>query len=329
LAIGYGRASDVRTIASDLTVSLRSGEFACLLGPNGAGKSTLLRSLTGLQRPLTGHATLCGVDIAHLDPRARARQLAVVLTDRVGIGLLPVRGVVAMGRHPYTDWRGRLRAEDERAVDAALEAVGASPLSARLVSELSDGERQRVMVARALAQEPQVLVLDEVTAFLDLPRRIEMMVLLRRLSHERGLAVLCSTHDLDLALRHADTLWVMTPGGHLHHGWPEALVLQGTLQQVFGHEQLQFDLRRGEFVLPRTPGPPVHIDGTSPAAVWTARAFERHGFSLDVDATSTEAWRVEVHDDDRQPRWIARHGSHTACPFDSLEACVDFVAAQR
>ncbi|HKP96189.1 MAG TPA: ABC transporter ATP-binding protein, partial [Fibrobacteria bacterium] len=197
LAVGY-RAGD-RRVLSGLDLELRPGELVCLLGPNGAGKSTLLRTLAGLQAPLAGRLTLGGEDFSLLPAAARARKTAIVLTERMEAGNLTVRSLAELGRHPHTGWSGRLREADREAVRRALMDAGAWELRDRLFDELSDGEKQRVMLARALAQEPALLLLDEPTAFLDLSRRVETMRTLRALARGRGRAVLLSTHDLDLA----------------------------------------------------------------------------------------------------------------------------------
>lgn len=275
---GYRTGRSVTPILGPVSLSMASGEFVCLLGPNGVGKSTLLRTLAGMQPPLSGVVRLDGANIQTLPRSEVARRLSVVLTDRVAFGLLTAHELVALGRHPFTDWSGRLSEHDAAVVARAIEAVGAQSLASRLVSELSDGERQKVMVARALAQEPAVMVLDEVTAFLDLPRRVEMMQLLRRLAHDRGCAVLLSTHDLDLALRHADTLWVVGPQG-LAVGLPEELVLNGALATAFGGTGLSFDSHTGTFHVPRSLRGRVRVEGAEPAAHWTRCALERVGFS--------------------------------------------------
>jgi iron complex transport system ATP-binding protein len=226
LAIGYqSRSTTRRVVVASINLRLEAGELVCLLGPNGAGKSTLLRTLAGMQAPLQGQIQIMGTDLYRLSPIDRARRLGVVLTDRAEVGALSVRALVALGRYPYTDWAGRLTAADEICIDQALAAVGATALALRLFGQLSDGERQKALIARALAQEPNLLLLDEPTAFLDWPRRVEIMGILRRLARESGRAVLLSTHDLDLALRGADRLWLLPPGGPIRAGMPEELVL--------------------------------------------------------------------------------------------------------
>lgn len=242
LAIGYPQdrrrsgTREPRTVLRGLDATLAPGELVCLLGPNGAGKSTLMRTLSGMQPPLAGRVFVAGEEIRELGPRRLARSLAVVLTDRVGGDALTAYALVELGRYPYTGWSGRLTEDDHEVVRRSIEAVGATDLAGRGLGELSDGERQKVMIARALAQEPAVLLLDEVTAFLDLPRRVEVMRILRRLAHEQGKAVLLSTHDLDLALRSADRLWLLPPGGPLHVCTADELIPSGLFERTFGSE---------------------------------------------------------------------------------------------
>ncbi|MGC9039963.1 MAG: ABC transporter ATP-binding protein [Roseiflexus sp.] len=303
LSIGYApRRAPWRVIADNLNLALHAGEVVCLLGPNGVGKSTLLRTLVGMQPPLSGRVLLDGADIAALSPREIARRLSIVLTERIEVGQLTAYALVALGRHPHTDWTGRLTPHDEDVVRRALEAVDAVNLAARLVHELSDGERQRVMVARALAQEPLVMALDEPTAFLDLPRRVEMMRLLRRLAHEMNRAILLSTHDLDLALRTADTLWLLAPGGVIHVGAPEDLVLNGAFEATFANEGMTFDRREGHFRIHPPAYRRVALEGNGIVRMWTARALERAG-CLVVGGDESAPLRVVIGGDDWRPWW--------------------------
>lgn len=293
LEIGYKSGRQTTSIPTgEINVTLRPGELTCLIGPNGAGKSTLMRTLAGMQAPLAGHVQLDDAIIAQIPPNQLARRLAVVLTQRVDVGNLSSYALTALGRHPYTDWRGRLSAQDEAVVRAALTTVGAVALAQRPVSELSDGERQKVMIARALAQEPQVLLLDEPTAFLDLPRRVEIMQLLHRLAREQGCAILLSTHDLELALRLADRLWLMPAGGRITVGLPEELALNGDLAAAFRGEGVEFDSRQGFFKLQRSQCGPIGLSGEGEKAIWTARALERIGFEVVPD---DQALPFQVH----------------------------------
>ncbi len=303
LSIGYApRHRPRRIIAADLNLTLCAGEVICLLGPNGAGKSTLLRTLVGMQPPLGGRVFLDGVDLSTLNPREVAKRLSVVLTERVDVGQLTAYALVALGRHPHTDWTGRLTRRDEEVVRWALEAVDAMDLAGRLVHELSDGERQRVMVARALAQEPSVMVLDEPTAFLDLPRRVEMMRLLRRLARDTNRALLLSTHDLDLALRTADTLWLLAPGGTMHVGAPEDLVLGGAFEATFASDGITFDRVQGHFRIHPPAQYRVALIGDGLVGEWTTRALERAGCQV-VRGNEPAALQVVLTGDERQLCW--------------------------
>jgi iron complex transport system ATP-binding protein len=207
--LGHGRRRDA-VVLSDLRLSAAPGRVTVLLGPNGAGKSTLLRTVACLQPALAGRVLIDGADLLHLPARARARQLAVVLTERFDPGLLTGGEVVALGRHPYIGASGALSPGDRQAVDEALAVMHAHDLAAVRVAELSDGQRQRIMVARALAQQPRLLVLDEPTAFLDAPARIELLDRLRGIAADRAIAVVLSTHDVEMALRAGGDAWLIT-----------------------------------------------------------------------------------------------------------------------
>ncbi len=280
LAIGYRRRGrpDV-ALARALNLRLRPGELVGLLGPNGIGKSTLLRSLAGLQPPLAGQVLLGVGDIARLKPQERARRLSLVSTAAPRPRLMNAYALVALGRHPHTDWLGRLTTEDHEIIARALDAVKGAELARRPVAELSDGQRQKLMIARALAQQSDIMLLDEPTAFLDLPRRIETMALLKRLAHATRLAILVSSHDLDLALRNCDRLWLMSAAG-ITAGAPEDLALDGSLGATFRAEGIQFDQRRGSFSLEAAQGKRVYAPGHGEHAIWLRRALIRSGYAL-------------------------------------------------
>lgn len=283
LSIGYQLSPlEKKVVASGINLTLPKGELVCLLGPNGAGKSTLMRTLSGMQKPLHGSVVLDDVNIHQIPARSLAKKLSVVLTERVEGGLLTAYEVVSLGRYPYTNWSGTLTEHDHAIVAESIKQVGAEELATRTLMELSDGERQKIMMARALAQEPQVMILDEVTAFLDLPRRVEFMRLLRKMAHETNRAVLLSTHDLDLALRSADKIWLLPKGGTLVEGAPEDLVLNGSFQQAFASEGIQFDSATGSFNIHTSITPRVYLTGNSEARIWTQRSLERIGLACSL-----------------------------------------------
>ena len=202
LSIGYSH----KVIAADINAQIKGGELTCLIGRNGTGKSTLMRTLAGFLKPLGGSALLDGRDVDRLSPAERSHLISVVLTDRVDIDGMRVKDLVSVGRQPYTGFFGKMSSDDEEVVSRAIADVGMTDFAGRQVNSLSDGERQKVMIAKALAQQTPVILLDEPTAFLDYPSKKEMFQMLSQLCHEQGKAALVSTHDLDIALPIADSV---------------------------------------------------------------------------------------------------------------------------
>ena len=209
LSVGYTLSHPV---ISDINLELRSGQLACLIGENGIGKSTLLKTLTGFLPKLKGSLLLGNRDIESFSQRELARQVSIVLTQKPDVQNLTIEEIIGLGRSPYTGFFGRLRAEDRKVVDDAIATMGIEKLRRRMIQTLSDGERQKVMIAKALAQETSIILLDEPTAFLDFPSKAETFQSLQRMAHERDKLILLSTHDLELAVRFADSLLEVKKG---------------------------------------------------------------------------------------------------------------------
>lgn len=209
LSVGY---SSSHPVISDINLELKSGQLACLIGENGIGKSTLLKTLTGFLPKLNGSLLLDNRDIESFSQREIARQVSIVLTQKPDVQNLTIEEIIGLGRSPYTGFFGRLRAEDRKVVDDAIATMGIEKLRGRMIQTLSDGERQKVMIAKALAQETPVILLDEPTAFLDFPSKAETFQSLQRMAHDRDKLILLSTHDLELAVRFADSLLEVKAG---------------------------------------------------------------------------------------------------------------------
>ena len=288
LSTGYAESRGRRTVSSDLNLGIASGEVVMLMGPNGSGKSTLMHTIAGLLPPLSGQVKILGRSLARLGRKEVAQALSLVLTERVEGGNMTVWDVVALGRYPYTNFFGKLQGEDEMMVTKAIEQSHLKGMEQRLIAELSDGERQRVMVARALAQDTPLILLDEPTAHLDLPSRLDLVLMLRRLAHELGKSMLISTHELDLALSWGDRLWLMDREGKVVSDIPEALVLGGHVGRVFGNQELSYDVERGEFLVKREDLRPICLVAEGMPSedhhvYWTMHALSRLGYKRSED----------------------------------------------
>ena len=245
ISIGYGS----KVVADGINAKLNSGQLTCLLGANGAGKSTLLRTLSAFLPALAGSITYDGRELDDFTPQERARLIGVVLTERSKMEYMSVRELVAMGRMPYTGFWGGMNNDDREIVREAMEKVGITALADRMVDTLSDGERQKVMIAKALAQQTPVIYLDEPTAFLDFPSKVETMQLLLTLCHDMQKTVFLSTHDVEIAIQMADSCWVMETGdgcsmlgvGGLHIGTPRELANQGIISRFVERPGVVFD----------------------------------------------------------------------------------------
>ena len=327
LSIGYHIKGKLHAILNELELSIGCGEFICLLGPNGTGKSTLIRTLAGMQPALDGELKLAGQPFHKISPRERARLVSIVFTDSMPTGLMDGYTFASLGRHPYSGWMGGLSEHDHDRIRWALQSVSAETLSNRQVSELSDGERQKVSIARALAQEAQLMLLDEPTAFLDLPRRVELMRIMRDLCHREQIGLLLSTHDLDLALRYADRLWLITPNGELIQGLPEALALNGQLERAFASEALDWDIATGSFKTHKTHCLMVTLEGQGPAALWTRRAFERLGLGITKDS-ELAAFSTSIEQADSVPIWHIRQDEATHC-FKSIDQVIHWIRTSQ
>lgn len=239
LTVGYG----TKAVLSDINQVLKAGQLVCLLGANGVGKSTILRTLAGFLQPLAGKVLLDGKDLSLLSLSQRSKTVSIVLTERVEVPYMKVADLVGMGRSPYTGFFGKLTKEDKQIVGEAIEMVGISNLAERTIDTLSDGERQKVFLAKALAQQTPVILLDEPTAFLDFHAKISTLRLMQKLAHETNKIILMSTHDVEMALRLSDLLWIVQDG-KIRTGTTASLTESGILRQFLGDEAISMQTRK-------------------------------------------------------------------------------------
>lgn len=266
LAIGYAG----RAVMKGLDLTAYSGRFVCFMGPNGIGKSTLIRTLAGVQQPVSGEVLI-----------TPAQKPAVVLTDRVTAGYMTVLQLITFGRYPHLSWNLRLAPADSQAIESAIDRLHLGSLAGRRLSELSDGQLQLAQIGRALAQETSLILLDEPTAHLDLNNRLEISLMLRRLAHESGKAVIMATHELDLVLQTADEIW-LAGGDQVIAGAPEDLVLSGAFDEIFRLKG--FDLKTGKVRHKSSRGIRIEVDGDPVLTLWTRNALERCGYELSAEA---------------------------------------------
>lgn len=240
LSIGYRLRSEKLVIASDLDLELHRGELVCLMGINGIGKSTLLRTITGVQKEISGKILIQDKDLKTLSPNEIAKKISVVLTERIPSSNLTVYELIALGRQPYTNWLGSLSAEDKEQINFAVEQTGLEDLLNKKCDALSDGQLQRVMICRALAQNTEIIFLDEPTAHLDIQHKIEIFKILANLAHQLGKSILISTHEIQFGLQMSDKLWLMTRDGILS-GTPDEMIQSNNINKIFDTDQIRFD----------------------------------------------------------------------------------------
>ena len=304
LSIGYPDKHNTKRVAEHLNASIHSGELTCLLGTNGVGKSTLLRPLSAFQPPLGGDIDLLDRPLSTYDDRQLATVIGVVLTEKSDIRNMTVEELVGLGRSPYTGFWGTLKESDRKIVHEAIARVRIEPLTQRMVHTLSDGERQKVMIAKALAQETPIIFLDEPTAFLDFPSKVEVMQLLHNLTHTLQKTVFMSTHDLELALQIADKIWLMDRTNGIAIGTPEDLSLEGKLSSFFSRKGITYDTETGFFRIDTDYRREIHLHGHGSRYAMVRKALQRNGIradrhvaddSLHIDTTGSAGDPFVIH----------------------------------
>ena len=326
LSTGYTTPKRQIVIANRINATINQGELTCLLGANGAGKSTLLRTLSGFQPPLAGEIQLMGKSLKAYSDKQLARVIGVVLTDKCEIRNMSVMELVGLGRSPYTGFWGTLGETDREIVHQALARVKIERFARRMIQTLSDGERQKVMIAKALAQETPIIFLDEPTAFLDFPSKVEIMQLLHELSRGMGKTVFMSTHDLELALQIADKIWLMDREKGLRVGTPEDLALDGALDHltISSSAKAWLSMRRQAFSASTTRfNASCGSKAKARATPWPARLWPETGFKPNVDSTprspSAAARRPALLSPSSRPMAKRKFAPSRNCSDSSIE----------
>ena len=312
LCIGYSSGKERHQLLSPLIATALKGELIAVIGRNGIGKSTLLRTITGLQPPLDGHIRFSGKDIADHSRLELAQKIGFISTEIVKAGNMSVYEMVSLGRYPYTNWLGRTNVTDHEIIIDAIEKTGIQDLYGRNISELSDGERQRAMIARVLAQDTEIVIMDEPTAFLDIKSKYEIVHLLHELAGKKGKTIIFSTHDLSIALSHADKIW-LTLEDRLTEGAPEDLLREGAFEHLFDSSVIKFNSHDGSFSFRKEERGYVFVEGNGQERLWTEKAVIRAGFSL-AEKPGDLIIRVPV---DSSVKWIVTK-SYGSLEFRSI-----------
>ena len=305
LTIGYKGKVRPKIVAENICSDIYAGELTCLLGTNGIGKSTLLRTLSAFQPKLSGDIYLAGKKLEKYTDKALSTVISVVLTEKCDIRNMTVRELIGMGRSPYTGFWGKLSRADDEIVDKAIGLVNIHPLASRMLHTLSDGERQKAMIAKALAQETPVIYLDEPTAFLDFPSKVEIMQLLHHLTRETDKTIFLSTHDLELALQIADKIWLMDKVNGITSGTPEDLALEGYLSRFFARKGITFDMESGLFRITNNYRQEIRLTGHGYRYAMVRKALQRNEILANRDIDS--AVYIETN---RQPDQFILHFPH-------------------
>ncbi len=282
LVIGYQDASTAKILSNPISVKATSSELIALIGPNGAGKSTLLRSLCNIQPALGGKIYFRDMDSDKLSRTQLAQHVSLVTTELQRTSRLRVFDLVSLGRFPYGNWYTNVNTDDRNIIFQSLEQVGMSEFAERFITELSDGEFQRVMISRALAQDTPIIILDEPTAFLDLANKFSTVQLLWNLCRKQNKTIIYSTHDINIALQYADVFWVLN-NENLLYGAPEDLLLDKTIERLFQKNNLKFDPETSQFIKKKNYNHNIHIQGSGSDYNITRMALERLGFSVDCN----------------------------------------------
>jgi len=298
LDVGY----DKKTVVSGVEINALKGQVICLIGPNGSGKSTILRTLAGMLAPVGGTVYISNNDIRSIKPNDLANQMAVVLTESLNVNMTSAYEIASMGRIPYTGFFGRLNADDHRIVQECMQVVGAAELAERDFSSLSDGEKQKILIARALAQEPELIILDEPTSHLDIKHKIETLRILNRLSAVSGVTVILALHDLDIAVKNCQFVLLIKDGKVVAQGHPEDIIGKDTIGDLYSIEGAVFNSVMGSMEICNDKAPEAFVASGAGTGTPVFRLLSRMGYGIatgilhknDIDCFVAESMKLTV-----------------------------------
>jgi iron complex transport system ATP-binding protein len=320
LSIGYVQRQK-RVLSTDINLEARRGEIVALIGPNGIGKSTLLKTIIRFQKALTGEIYIKHKLLNTFHREEFARLVSFVSTEPLRLANVSVYELVALGRFPYTNWLGTLTANDSDVVSKAISSVGIDYVSEKSIHEISDSERQRTLIARALAQDTEIIILDEPTAFLDLPNKYELVHMLAKLAHVNNKTIVFSTHDLNIAIAEVDKIWLMH-NQKIYEGAPEDLILGQVFSDIFDN-RLIFDIQTGDFKSSRKFSNNIFLHACEGIEYyWTLKALDRIGYK--VNAEKPGELILELEKRDSVVRWKLNHKG-TVQLFDNIYALILFL----
>jgi iron complex transport system ATP-binding protein len=300
LKIGYHSGKNENVLLPPLSASAKRGELIAVIGRNGIGKSTLLRTLTGLQRPLGGEILCDGKNITDYSRTELAQKIGYISTEIVKVSNMSVYDLVSLGRFPHTNWMGKIGIKDQKVISDALEKTSMKPFGRKLISQLSDGERQKAMIARILAQDTGIMIMDEPTAFLDVASKYEILHLMHTLSVTGDKTIIFSTHDLQMAIGQADKIWLILDD-RLIEGAPEDLMISGAFDHLFTSTKIMFNSEDGTFSFRNEPRGSIFLEGEGIKRWWTEKAINRAGFivsqnrklpSVKIPSENSNSWQL-------------------------------------
>lgn len=292
ISVGYRTESGTNILLENIDFSIFPEEVICIMGRNGCGKTTLLRAIAGLSNHLSGEIFIKRKKLSEISRTELATLISVVLTDKVEVGNLTVHEVIALGRFPYTNFWGKLTKNDRKIIDDVITLMNLEDIQNHFFSMLSDGQKQKVLIARAIAQDTPILLLDEPTTFLDIPGKLEILKLLKKIAAQKKIAVLFTSHDWELVLEMANRIWPIDESGKMKHGMPEDMILNGEFEKCFRHENFDFNQDHGSFHIRQTDFMPVLLEGGDKTHLyWTTHALKKEGYA-DVQGNESKSKNI-------------------------------------